>query len=182
MQMKKAFLCFEMEAAGTVAYARGLIYKISPKKVEVERKLIELVENSIVPQTYTELWIYDVNAHSEPQSPGYAVSEAIRTTSEVITDIESTVAKDGDDKILNWPTPTPIDYGSQYSDLLKVRQPGTGQWFLDSTQYQTWRTTQKQNLFSLSIPGSGKTIFISIVIDDLFYRFASVNDVGVAFI
>ncbi|EJP62974.1 ankyrin repeat-containing protein [Beauveria bassiana ARSEF 2860] len=98
----------------------------------------------IVPQTYTELWIYDVNAHSEPQSPGYAVSEAIRTTSEVITDIESTVAKDGDDKILNWPTPTPIDYGSQYSDLLKVRQPGTGQWFLDSTQYQTWRTTQKQ--------------------------------------
>ncbi|KAM3430343.1 hypothetical protein NHJ13734_007784 [Beauveria thailandica] len=184
---EKGVLCFEMEAAGLVnhfpcliirgicdyadshknkewqgyaamtaaAYARDLLYKISPKRVEGEKKLIELVEN---------------------------ISEAIRTTSEVVTRIESTVAKDEDDKILNWLTPTPIDYGSQYSDLLKVRQPETGQWFLDSTQYQTWLATQKQTLFCPGIPGAGKTILASIVIDDLFHRFESVRDVGIAYI
>ncbi|KAM3433588.1 hypothetical protein MY4824_005892 [Beauveria thailandica] len=184
---EKGVLCFEMEAAGLVnhfpcliirgicdyadshknkewqgyaamtaaAYARDLLYKISPKRVEGEKKLIELVEN---------------------------ISEAIRTTSEVVTRIESTVAKDEDDKILNWLTPTPIDYGSQYSDLLKVRQPETGQWFLDSTQYQTWLATQKQTLFCPGIPGAGKTILASIVIGDLFHRFESVRDVGIAYI
>ncbi|KAM3502736.1 hypothetical protein MY10362_004646 [Beauveria mimosiformis] len=184
---EKGVLCFEMEAAGLVnhfpcliirgicdyadshknkewqgyaamtaaAYARDLLYKISPKKVEGEKKLVELVEN---------------------------ISEAIRTTSEVVTRIESTVAKDEDDKILNWLTPTPIDYGSQYSDLLKVRQLGTGQWFLESTQYQTWLATQKQTLFCPGIPGAGKTILASIAISDLFHRFERVKDVGIAYI
>lgn len=41
-------------------------------------------------------------------------------SSETVTDIKSRVIKDEDKKNIDWLTPTSIDYGSQYSDLLKV--------------------------------------------------------------
>lgn len=38
--------------------------------------------------------------------------------------------------VLNWLNP--IDYGLQLSDFLKRRQPGTGQWLLDSDEFKNW--------------------------------------------
>lgn len=80
--------------------------------------------------------------------------------------------------ILNWLTP--IDYGPQHSDFLKRRQPGTGQWLLNSAKYQTWLDTTKQTLFCPGIPGAGKTILTSIVVDDLYSRFDTT--IGIAYI
>jgi hypothetical protein len=67
--------------------------------------------------------------------------------------------------ILDWLTP--IDYGPQQSDFLKRRQPGTGQWRLDSAEYQTWLKTSQQTLFYSGILGGGKTIMTSTVVKDL---------------
>src|SRR4051794_39963409 len=72
-------------------------------------------------------------------------------------------------KILDWLTP--IDYGPQQSDYLKRRQPETGQWLLDSAEYQAWQKADKQTLFCPGIPGAGKTVLTSIIIDDLCNRF-----------
>jgi Cdc6-like AAA superfamily ATPase len=83
-------------------------------------------------------------------------------------------------KILNWLTPT--DYGPQHSDVLNRRQPGTGQWLLDSTEYQTWLNTSKQTLFCPGIPGAGKTILTSIVIEELTTRFSNDPTIGIAYI
>jgi hypothetical protein len=66
---------------------------------------------------------------------------------------------------------TPVDYGPQQSDYIKRRQQGTGQWLLDSAKYQAWLTTSKQTLFCPGIPGAGKTILISIIVDNLITRF-----------
>jgi hypothetical protein len=82
--------------------------------------------------------------------------------------------------ILMWLTP--IDYAPQQSDHLKRRQPGTGQWFLDSAEYQAWLKTDKQTLFCQGIPGAGKTILTSIVIADLFNRFHTDTTVGIAYV
>jgi hypothetical protein len=82
--------------------------------------------------------------------------------------------------ILNWLTP--IDYASQQNDYLTRRQPGTGQWLLDSTEYQTWVSTSQQTLFCPGIPGAGKTILTSIVIDRLSARFQNDTDIGIAYV
>jgi Cdc6-like AAA superfamily ATPase len=82
-------------------------------------------------------------------------------------------------EILNWLTP--IDYGPQHSDFLKRRQPGTGQWLLDSVKYQAWLNTAKQTLFCPGIPGAGKTILTSIVVDNLCNRFHDAA-VGIAYV
>ncbi|KAJ3486515.1 hypothetical protein NLG97_g6599 [Lecanicillium saksenae] len=184
---EKGILCFEMEAGGLMnhfpclvirgicdysdthknkewqgyaamtaaAYAKDLLKRISPNKIEAEKKLIDLVENAL---------------------------GDIKKTSEAVTRMDSTQVKGKDKEILDWLTPMPIDYGSQYSNLLKIRQPGTGQWLLDSAQYQTWLGTPKQTLFCPGIPGAGKTILTSIVIESLRSRFDSVQEVGIAYL
>ena len=83
-------------------------------------------------------------------------------------------------EILDWLTK--VEYGPKHSDFLSRRQPGTGQWLLDSEQYQTWLKTSAQTLFCPGIPGAGKTILTSIVIDDLNTRFDKDPSIGIAFV
>jgi hypothetical protein len=82
--------------------------------------------------------------------------------------------------ILDWLTP--IDYILQQSDFISRRHAGTGQRLLDSTEFQTWLEKDKQTLFCPGIPGAGKTILTSIVIDGLNTRFQSNTNVGIAYI
>src|SRR5262249_50622350 len=71
--------------------------------------------------------------------------------------------------ILDWITT--IDYGPQQSDFISQRQTGTGQWLLDSAEFKTWVGSNEQTMFCPGIPGAGKTILTSIVIDELNMRF-----------
>jgi Cdc6-like AAA superfamily ATPase len=73
------------------------------------------------------------------------------------------------DTILKWLTP--IDYAPLQTDYIGRQQPGTGQWLLDSAEFQTWLNTGKKTLFCPGIPGAGKTIITSIVIKYLFDKF-----------
>jgi hypothetical protein len=82
--------------------------------------------------------------------------------------------------ILNWLTP--IDYAPQQSDYIGRRQPGTGQWLLDSAEFQAWLETDAQTLFCPGIPGAGKTIITAIVVDYLYTRYKDDTKVGIAYI
>ncbi|KFZ13947.1 hypothetical protein V501_03464, partial [Pseudogymnoascus sp. VKM F-4519 (FW-2642)] len=82
--------------------------------------------------------------------------------------------------VLNWLTP--INYADQQSDYINRQQPGTGQWILDSAEFQTWLNTDKQTLFCPGIPGAGKTILTSIVIKELTALFYNNKSIGVAYI
>ncbi|KAI1847679.1 hypothetical protein JX265_013939 [Neoarthrinium moseri] len=84
------------------------------------------------------------------------------------------------EEILHWLTP--IDYGPQHSDYLRRRQPGTGQWLLDCETYQKWVAEPGQTLFCPGIPGAGKTILTSIVVDNLEDRFVTDPTTAVAYI
>jgi NACHT domain len=75
-----------------------------------------------------------------------------------------------------------IDYAPQQNDFIGRRQAGTGQWLLDSKEFQMWLDTDKQTLFCPGIPGAGKTILTSIVIDDLATRFGDDPTIGIAYI
>lgn len=82
--------------------------------------------------------------------------------------------------ILDWITP--IDYAPQQKDFISRRQAGTGQWLLDSAEFKMWLDTDKQTLFCPGIPGAGKTILTSIVIDDLATRFADDPTICIVYI
>jgi hypothetical protein len=82
--------------------------------------------------------------------------------------------------VLDWLTS--VDYAPQQNDFIARRQEGTGQWLLDSIMYQSWRETNKQTLFCPGIPGAGKTILTSIVVEELTTRFSSDPTIGIAYI
>jgi hypothetical protein len=82
--------------------------------------------------------------------------------------------------ILDWITR--IDYTSQHHDFINRRQAGTGQWLLDSPEFQSWLQTDNQTLFCPGIPGAGKTILTSIVIENLQARFYDDSNIGIAYL
>jgi hypothetical protein len=82
--------------------------------------------------------------------------------------------------ILDWLTL--IDYGAQQRDFIDRRQQGTGQWLLNSDEFQTWLNTEKQTLFCPGIPGAGKTILTAVAINDLTTRFQNNPGVGIAYL
>jgi hypothetical protein len=87
---------------------------------------------------------------------------------------------DEDQAILDWFTP--IGYAAQQQDFISRRQAGTGQWLLDSEKFQTWLNTDKQTLFCPGIPGAGKTILTSIVVDYLYTMFQKDPNIGIAYL
>jgi hypothetical protein len=82
--------------------------------------------------------------------------------------------------VLDWLTQ--IDYAAQQSDYINRRQAGTGQWLLDSPECQTWLQAGKPTLFCPGIPGAGKTILTSIVVEELICRFGDNDTVGIAYV
>ncbi|KAI5462028.1 putative ankyrin repeat protein [Mariannaea sp. PMI_226] len=83
-------------------------------------------------------------------------------------------------EILDWLTR--IDFGPQQSDLFRRRLAGTGQWLLYSAEFQEWLETSGKTLFGQGIPGAGKSILTSFLVDDLVERFSGDLNVGIAYI
>ncbi|KAH9229045.1 hypothetical protein K456DRAFT_1774516 [Colletotrichum gloeosporioides 23] len=77
---------------------------------------------------------------------------------------------------------TSIDFSKQLADNLERRQDGTGLWLLESPEFQTWVQGDRQTLFCPGMPGAGKTMLSSIVIEYLQRRFIGNSSVGVGFV
>jgi Cdc6-like AAA superfamily ATPase len=90
------------------------------------------------------------------------------------------LSKSEDLEILKWLTP--IDYGPQQSDFIKKRQEGTGKWLLDRNEFNTWLDQSNKTLFCSGIPGAGKTILTSVVIDHLCSKHRADFSIGIAYL
>ena len=55
-----------------------------------------------------------------------------------------------------------------YQKALKQRQADTGVWFLESEQYAKWKTDAASFLWLYGIPGCGKTILSSTILQNVF--------------
>ena len=75
-----------------------------------------------------------------------------------------------------------VDYAAQQSDFINRREEGTGLWLLESTSFRSWLGEDKKTLFCPGIPGAGKTIITSIVVDYLLNEFRAHSKVGIAYL
>ncbi|CAG9955901.1 unnamed protein product [Clonostachys rosea f. rosea IK726] len=87
----------------------------------------------------------------------------------------------GADKVINHPILTAneklrrdilrwlitINYSPQQDRYIRTRYPGTGQWFLNSAEFQKWLGASNQTLVCQGFPGAGKTIMTSVVVEHL---------------
>ncbi|KAK6359883.1 hypothetical protein TWF696_001012 [Orbilia brochopaga] len=78
---------------------------------------------------------------------------------------------EGKSAIIQWLSKLcPEDHSSEINSLSPQRTPGTGQWFLDSVDFQAWLDQSKQILFCHGMPGAGKSMIASLVVDNLSQR------------
>ena len=76
---------------------------------------------------------------------------------------------------------TAIDFEANHADIASRRANQTGGWFLESAQFTSWcRHESSSTLWCPGIPGSGKTILSSLVIDTLRVEIAKNPSIGLA--
>ncbi|KAK2761925.1 ankyrin repeat protein [Colletotrichum kahawae] len=198
-------MCIEMEAAGLMPdfpclVIRGICDYADSHKNDLWQEYAAATASAFAKELLSHVYSSDVHKEKSIQrmiQDGWFTNSTDMVTllTEIVVkstmsnmqeDVHSLVTRfnqDEDSPALEWLKGlTPIDYGSQQSDFLRTRQHGTGEWFIGSEEYCAWVATAGQTLFCPGIPGAGKTIMSSIVIDDLGKRFRSGYDdvVGVA--
>ena len=75
---------------------------------------------------------------------------------------------------------SPLNFSATQAEIRKKRQDGTGQWLLDSDIFQRWVSGGERVLWCPGIPGSGKTILASTVVDYLKSKFEHANSVAIS--
>lgn len=75
-----------------------------------------------------------------------------------------------------------MDHSSQPNTLQYEKGKGTGQWFLDTSEFQKWTSGVSQELFCPGMPGAGKTFIASLVINHIQTKFPSRSEVGLTYI
>ncbi|KAF4991196.1 hypothetical protein FDECE_14117 [Fusarium decemcellulare] len=82
--------------------------------------------------------------------------------------------------VLDWLTD--IDYRAQQTKNIRQKAAGTGGWLLATEAYKTWIASPGMTLFCPGMPGAGKTILSSIVIDSLHATARQEQNTGVAYV
>ncbi|KAL2005048.1 hypothetical protein VTN00DRAFT_2898 [Thermoascus crustaceus] len=82
-------------------------------------------------------------------------------------------------QIRNWLDP--IDTFSFHKLLQKQRQPGTGKWLLDGVDFTQWKTQSYSFLWVHGIPGSGKSVLCSTVVDSLLEYCRTDQSLGIGY-
>ncbi|WZH50422.1 PNP_UDP_1 domain-containing protein [Fusarium acuminatum] len=182
-------LCFEMEAAGLMnnfpcLVIRGICdYSDSHKNDEWHRYA------ALAAAAYARELLHVLKPRKVTALPSWAgkfkeilsgLDTKVNQLSDGVQDMRFRQLNQEHQAILDWLTP--VNYGSQQSDYFGNRQEGTGQWFLESAEYREWLDADGKTLFCPGIPGAGKTILSSIVINDLHTRFSDNPKIGIAYI
>jgi hypothetical protein len=81
--------------------------------------------------------------------------------------------------MMQWLSTT--DFPAQQHDIITRRQRGTGQWFLDCSEFKRWLQGSEKTLYCPGIPGAGKAMIAAIAIDHLCRTILS-DDIGVVYL
>ncbi|KAK5996456.1 Serine/threonine-protein phosphatase 6 regulatory ankyrin repeat subunit B-like protein [Cladobotryum mycophilum] len=147
-------LCVEMEAAGLMNNFPCLVIRgICDYADSHKNKAWQEHAAAVAAGFAKELLEYTQPSDIDLE---HSVKDKLNLILEETHAVRSTLNKREDRELLDWLTS--LDYGPQHSDFLKIRQGGSG------------------------IPGAGKTILASIVVDDLMRDIHDYDSIGLAYI
>ncbi|KAJ7605877.1 ankyrin repeat-containing domain protein [Roridomyces roridus] len=81
------------------------------------------------------------------------------------------------EEIIEWYSP--VNFFLRQADIFNTHQPGTGRWLLETDSFKRWESCTGNILWGRGMPGAGKTVLVSIVVDHLRSN-NDCQDVGVA--
>lgn len=74
-----------------------------------------------------------------------------------------------------------VDPRERYQTSRSLRHPNTGMWLLESDEFQEWLNKSSSRLWLSGIPGAGKTVLASAVIDSAINQCCNDSEKGVAY-
>ncbi|KAK7038301.1 hypothetical protein R3P38DRAFT_3262743 [Favolaschia claudopus] len=83
------------------------------------------------------------------------------------------------DRIIEWFSP--LNFFPRQADVLRSREPGTGEWVLQDNLIKHWKSKAGKTVWCRGIPGAGKTVLASVIVEDL-RTDLDYSDAGVAVI
>ncbi|KAK5135374.1 hypothetical protein LTR08_005316 [Meristemomyces frigidus] len=129
-------------AMTAAAYAKRLLQNIAPSRVEVERKIGDMLQN---------------------------IGQSVDRVHTIAQETNETVRVPVDDHrrqlIDRWLSPP--DVSVNYNRAKELRHADTGLWLLESDQYKDWKAKVKPALWLHGIPGCGKSVLSSTIITDI---------------
>ncbi|KAH8884964.1 purine and uridine phosphorylase [Thozetella sp. PMI_491] len=121
------------------------------------------------------------DSHKNKDWQEHAAAVAAAFAKELMQYVQPTESAPKEDvEILDWLTTA--NYGARQSDNFARHRPGTGRWLLESSEFQDWLATNERTLFCPGIPGAGKTILASIVVNYLNTWFQNDATTGIAYV
>ncbi|KAJ3496598.1 hypothetical protein NLG97_g2545 [Lecanicillium saksenae] len=164
---EKDVLCFEMEAGGLMNHFPCLVIRGICDYSDSHKNKKWQGYAAMTAAAYAKELLQRI-------SPGKVASE--KKLREIVDGIQSVSLNtlkiveclredDYTGKIRKWLSPP--DPSTNFNLAKKLHQPGTGKWFLESDAYGLWKIKRSSFLWCYGIPGCGKTILSSTVIQNL---------------
>ncbi|KAI0485805.1 hypothetical protein F4859DRAFT_528751 [Xylaria cf. heliscus] len=183
--LRRDVLCVEMEAAGLMdnfpcIVIRGICDYADSHKNDDWQEHAAAMAAAFAKDLLGYVQPIDINREATAKDILDNISITVSSINENLTRTRHYLDKKEDIEILDWLTQT--DYGSQQTDYLGRRQPETGEWLLASNEYQDWIKESGKTLFCPGIPGAGKTILASIVVNDLEAKFEHDPTIAVSYV
>ncbi|KAF5637154.1 ankyrin repeat [Fusarium sp. NRRL 52700] len=178
-------LCIEMEAAGLMNHfpclvIRGICDYADSHKNKDWQEHAAIVAAALAKELLQHVQADDIERERPIKDIIQDVHSVVSETREDVRQIKSMHIDSQKAHILNWLTKT--DYASEQSKFKNQRQSGTANWFFEAEEFRTWIATCGQTLFCPGIPGAGKTILASVVIDHIESTSKDDLSIGLAYI
>ncbi|KAL6834212.1 ankyrin repeat-containing domain protein [Trichoderma sp. SZMC 28015] len=171
-------LCIEMEAAGLMNNFPCIIIRgICDYADEKKNKDWQEYAAALAAGFTKELLQHVRSADVDSERP---VKDILQKVEEGVLHIEQLMDKSEVTKIVDWLTTA--NYGQQHDKHSETHKKGTSLWILETDEFQNWLNNSKQRLLCQGMPGAGKTIMTSVVVDHLTKTFKGDSDIGMAYI
>ncbi|KAL6895726.1 purine and uridine phosphorylase [Trichoderma longibrachiatum] len=178
-------LCLEMEAAGLMnnfpcIVIRGICDYADAQKSKEWQEYAAALAAAFAKELLQHVQSVQVAMERPIKDVLQQVHEVVLDTQAKVSDIKSQMDQDEVSKVLDWLTTA--NHGQQHTTHLRSHTKGTCQWIFQTEEFQSWLSGSSRTLLCQGMPGSGKTIITSVVIDHLATRLMKYPTIGIAYL
>ncbi|KAK4078600.1 uncharacterized protein Triagg1_2931 [Trichoderma aggressivum f. europaeum] len=171
-------LCIEMEAAGLMNNFPCIIIRgICDYADERKNKDWQEYAAALAAGFTKELLQHVRSADVDSERP---VKDILQKVEQGVLHIEQLMDKSEVRMIVDWLTTA--NYGQQHDKHSETHKNGTSLWILKTDELQSWLNNSNQRLLCEGMPGAGKTILTSVVVDHLTEKIKKDSNIGMAYI
>ncbi|MCJ1244864.1 hypothetical protein MMC30_002065 [Trapelia coarctata] len=158
---------------------RALKWPLSSKEVDRELMVLSRYKETFALALTTDLATLAISIKQCTAELEQDFVEARRDILAIRTELAAHKLDSDRARIIQWLSTT--DPSSNHEKACQRHEPATGEWLIKSTEFDKWKSSRNSLLWLHGIPGCGKTILSSTIIERLTTEIGSLPDVAVAY-